>query len=99
MNYLGRNYPAADVKANNILVDWENSPHGIAIRQVQLAGIEDATYVGPDSDIVDIQVGNLMWRSPEAHVQARVNKPSDIFSFGIVVSYRNPFNCQKIRKY
>jgi serine/threonine protein kinase len=47
--------------------------------------------VGPNSDIVGVQVGNLMWRSPEAHTQAHVNKPSDIFSFGIVVSYGNQF--------
>lgn len=55
---------------------------------MQLADIEDAAYVDPNSDIVGIQVGNLMWRSPEAHAQGRVNKPSDIFSFGIVVSFR-----------
>ena len=47
--------------------------------------------VEPNSDIVGVQVGNLMWRSPEAHTQARVNKPSDVFSFGIVVSHRSLF--------
>jgi serine/threonine protein kinase len=65
----------------------------MVIEQVQLADIEDAAYVPPGSDIMGKQVGNLMWRSPEAHAQGRVNKPSDIFSFGVVVSHqahRNP---------
>lgn len=33
------------------------------------------------------QVGNWMWRSPEAHARGPVNKPSDIFSFTLVVSF------------
>ncbi|KAN0115152.1 kinase-like protein [Hyaloscypha variabilis] len=82
-----RNIVHTDVKANNILVDWDKGDHGISIKQVKLADIEDATRVDPNSDIVGIQVGNLMWRSPESHTQARVNKPSDIFSFGIVCIY------------
>ncbi|KAH9224723.1 kinase-like domain-containing protein [Leptodontidium sp. 2 PMI_412] len=82
-----QNIVHTDVKANNILVDWENRPLDIAIKEVQLADIEDAAYVDPNSDIVGIQIGNLMWRSPEAHTQGRVNKPSDIFSFGIVCIY------------
>jgi hypothetical protein len=32
------------------------------------------------------QAGNWMWRSPEAHAQGPLNKPSDIFSFALVVS-------------
>ena len=55
-------------------------------KQVQLVDIEDAAYGPPGSNIVGIHVGNWMWRSPEAHAEARVSKPSDIFSFGVVVS-------------
>jgi hypothetical protein len=58
----------------------------MVIKQVQLADIEDAVYVPPKSAIVGIQVGNQIWPSPEAHCQGQVNKPSDMFSFGIVVS-------------
>lgn len=36
------------------------------------------------------QVGNQLWRSPEAHAQGPVGSPSDIFSFGIVVSFLSP---------
>jgi hypothetical protein len=58
----------------------------MVIEHANLADLEDATYVPPGSDNVDKQVGNLMLRSQEAHPQGRVNKPSDIFSFGVVVS-------------
>lgn len=58
------------------------------VEQVQLADIEDAASVPSDSDIVGKQVGNMMWRSPEGHAYGPINKPSDIFSFGIVVSGR-----------
>lgn len=57
------------------------------IEQVQLTDIEDAAYVPSGCSIRGKQVGNWMWRSPEAHLQGRVNKPSDMFSFGVVVSH------------
>jgi hypothetical protein len=88
---------AADVKANNILVQQKEDPHGMVIEQVQLADIEDAAYVPLGYDIVGKQVRNWMWRSPEAHAQGRVNKPSDIFSFGVVVSRQAHYNSSSIR--
>ncbi|MCJ1342295.1 hypothetical protein MMC31_000476 [Peltigera leucophlebia] len=60
----------------------------MVIEQVQLADIEDAAYVPPGSNIIGGRVGNWMWRSPEAHVRGRVNKYSDIFSFGVVVGHQ-----------
>ena len=83
---LGGGQYAADVKANNILVQKKEDHYGIVIEQVQLADIEDAAYVPPGYDIVGKQVSNWMWRSPEAHAQGRVNKPFDIFSFGVARS-------------
>jgi serine/threonine protein kinase len=76
-----------DIKANNIMVDWDESDGHTTIKQVQIADIEDAAYVPDNCAIVGRQVGNWMWRSPEAHASAQVHKPSDIFSFGIVVSF------------
>ncbi|KAF1840662.1 kinase-like protein [Cucurbitaria berberidis CBS 394.84] len=77
-----------DIKANNILVDWNKVDGHTVVGQVQIADIEDAAYI-PDGDfaIVGRQVGNWMWRSPEAHASGKVHKPSDIFSFGIVCIY------------
>jgi hypothetical protein len=58
----------------------------MVIEQVQLADIEDATYVPAGYDIVGKQVSNWLWRSPEADTQGRNNKSSDMFSFCVVVS-------------
>lgn len=82
-----RNIVHTDAKADNILVDRDVKGHGIVINQVQLASIEDASYVPEGCDIVGKQAGNMMWRSPEAHAQGRINKPSDMFSFGIICIY------------
>ncbi|KAK2768557.1 hypothetical protein FQN54_000413 [Arachnomyces sp. PD_36] len=72
-----------DIKANNILVDTK----GTEIESVQLGDIEDAAIVPPGSAILGRQLGNWMWRSPEAHAEGPMNTFSDIFSFGIVCIY------------
>ncbi|KAL9094719.1 MAG: hypothetical protein Q9165_002989 [Trypethelium subeluteriae] len=76
-----------DIKANNIMVDWDETEGNTTIQRVQIADIEDAAYVPDNCAIVERQVGNWMWRSPEAHASGQVHKPSDIFSFGIVCIY------------
>lgn len=58
----------------------------VDIEQVLLGDLEDATHLPPGMAINGVQVGNWMWRSPEAHAEGYVDKPSDMFSFGIVVS-------------
>jgi serine/threonine protein kinase len=75
-----------DIKANNILVDWEEQGDEITVEKVQLADVEDAAYVPESCVIRGRQLGNYMWRSPEAHASAAVQKPSDVFSFGLVVT-------------
>lgn len=77
-----------DIKPNNILLEWREAGNngGFVVEKVQLADIEDAAYVPEDCVIRGRQVGNWMWRSPEAHASADVHKPSDMFSFGLVVS-------------
>ncbi|KAF1840293.1 kinase-like protein [Cucurbitaria berberidis CBS 394.84] len=77
----------SDIKADNILVDWEDGRGEIAIDQVKIADLEDAAYVPPNTAIVGKQAGNYMWRSPEAHASGPIGKPSDIFSFAIVMIY------------
>ncbi len=79
-----------DIKPNNIMVDWDEINGNTTVRQIQIADIEDAAYVPDDCAIVGRQVGNWMWRSPEAHAAGQVHKPSDIFSFGVVVSFVRP---------
>jgi serine/threonine protein kinase len=72
----------ADVKSNNILIERKDA----AVETVQLGDIEDAAIVPPGCAISGRQLGNWMWRSPESHAEGPMNTPSDIFSFGIVVS-------------
>jgi serine/threonine protein kinase len=76
-----------DIKANNILIEWKDEGGEIAVERVQVADIEDAAYVPEGCVINGRQFGNWTWRSPEAHASAEVHTPSDIFSFGLVVSY------------
>ncbi len=56
------------------------------IDQVQLADLEDSAHVPLNCNIVGKQAGNWMWRSPEAHASGKVNRPADMFSFGVVVT-------------
>ncbi|EKG12718.1 hypothetical protein MPH_10131, partial [Macrophomina phaseolina MS6] len=82
-----QNIVHTDLKADNVLVDRKGEGRAMVVNQVQLADIEDSSYVPHGCDIVGTQTGNMMWRSPEAHAQGRINKPSDMFSFGIVCVY------------
>jgi serine/threonine protein kinase len=77
-----------DIKPNNILIETEGKEQdeSVTVEKVQVADIEDAAYVPEGCVIKGRQVGNWMWRSPEAHASATVHTPSDIFSFGLVVS-------------
>jgi len=36
--------------------------------------------------------GNDNWRSPEGHFKGELNKPSDVYSFGLVVSAQSKQN-------
>ena len=68
------------------MIDWVEEGNRFIVKQVQLADLEDAAHVPPGFNVRGREVGNYMWRGPEAHAQGRVNSPSDMFSFNIVVS-------------
>lgn len=76
----------ADLKSDNILLMYTASPSDeVNITQVNVADCDNAAKVKEGEAIIGTQVGNVMWRSPEAHVGARIGKASDIFSFGVIV--------------
>lgn len=75
-----------DSKADNVFIDWRDHHGKIKLERVQLGDLEDAVHIPPESHMIGKQAGNWMWRSPEAHANRPVNKPSDIFSFALVVS-------------
>ncbi|KAI5863871.1 kinase-like protein [Durotheca rogersii] len=79
-----QNIAHLDIKANNIMVDYRDTPDGTIVDRVQLSDLEDSTHIPPGQALRGLQVGNQFWRSPEAHVQGAVGKPSDIFSLAIV---------------
>ncbi|CAJ2509201.1 Uu.00g142270.m01.CDS01 [Anthostomella pinea] len=79
-----QNIAHLDIKANNIMLDYHETPQGIVVDRVQLSDLEDSTLIPPGQALRGMQVGNQYWRSPEAHVQGAVGKPSDIFSMAIV---------------
>ncbi|KAI0475473.1 kinase-like domain-containing protein [Xylariaceae sp. FL0804] len=76
-----------DIKANNIMVDYQETPDGIVVDKVQLSDLEDSTHIPPGQALQGLQVGNQFWRSPEAHVQGSVGTHSDIFSMAIVMIF------------
>lgn len=69
-----------------------NQQGDLVIESVKLADADNAVHVPDGAEIapkgsgVRATVGNVYWRSPEAQVGVGINKPSDVFSFGIVVS-------------
>jgi hypothetical protein len=67
------------------MIQVKENPNDVDVEQVQLVDLEDTVHLPPGKAVVGSQVGNWMWRSPEAHAEGPVEKPSDIFSFGIVV--------------
>ncbi|KJY00323.1 calcium/calmodulin dependent protein kinase [Zymoseptoria brevis] len=76
-----------DIKANNIMIQTKECSRDADVEQVQLVDLEDTVHLPPGRAIMGIEVGNWMWRSPEAHAQGPVEKPSDMFSFGLVCIY------------
>lgn len=76
-----------DIKPNNILVDYAEKPDGtIDVKRVQLGDLEMGSIVPEGLNVRGARLGNPMWRSPESYAAARQNLPSDMFSFGLVVS-------------
>ncbi|KAF2803431.1 uncharacterized protein BDZ99DRAFT_526780 [Mytilinidion resinicola] len=62
----------ADIMANNIMAEWNEKDGEVVVEQVQVADVEDAAYVPDDCVIEGRQIGNYMWRSPEAHASGQV---------------------------
>ncbi|KFY50734.1 hypothetical protein V496_09209 [Pseudogymnoascus sp. VKM F-4515 (FW-2607)] len=77
-----------DIKPDNIFVDFEEKPDGaIEVQRVQVGDLEMGSVIPPGLNVRGARLGNPMWRSPESHAAARINLPSDIFSFGLVCIY------------
>ncbi|KAF3483973.1 uncharacterized protein GIQ15_03297 [Arthroderma uncinatum] len=60
--------------------------HGITrwVKRTQIGDLEMGSMIPPGLNVRGALLGNPMWRSPESHAAARINIPSDVFSFGLV---------------
>ncbi|EGP84582.1 uncharacterized protein MYCGRDRAFT_75862 [Zymoseptoria tritici IPO323] len=74
-----------DIKPNNILLQTATTPAGLVVERVLLTDLEDAVRLEPGRYLQGATLGNLMWRSPEAHAGGPMEAASDLFAFGIVV--------------
>lgn len=63
------------------MVDCRDREEETVVEKVLLTDLENAVYLPKG-----MLAGNDNWRSPEAHFRGELNKPTDIFAFGIVVS-------------
>ncbi len=68
------------------MVNYRHVGQETIIEQVQITDLENAAYLPKGRCIKGMLAGNDNWRSPEAHFKGELNKPSDMFSFGAVVS-------------
>jgi hypothetical protein len=71
------------------MVDCKHGDQGIILEGVQLTDLENAAYLPDGKCVKGLLAGNDNWRSPEAHFKGKLSKPSDVFSFGLVVSVAN----------
>lgn len=75
-----------DLKPDNIVVECWSIQDGVAASDaVQITDIENAVWLKPGKNIQGILAGNDNWRSPEGYLRAKLNKPTDLFSFGAMV--------------
>jgi serine/threonine protein kinase len=68
------------------MVECQHSGGTTTVERVQIIDLENAAYLPKGRCIKGMLAGNDNWRSPEAHFKGELNKPTDIFSFGVVVS-------------
>ncbi|KAF2764864.1 kinase domain-containing protein [Teratosphaeria nubilosa] len=77
-----------DVKPDNIVVETStNTDRMPTIDAVQVTDIENAVWLKPGLNVSGALVGNDNWRSPEAHLRAKLHKPADMYSFEVVCIY------------
>ncbi|KAK0125551.1 hypothetical protein ONS96_009387 [Cadophora gregata f. sp. sojae] len=81
-----KNIIHSDIKPDNILLDYELKDGAFDVTRVQIADLEDSVILPIGKHLKNTICGNQLWRSPESWAKAAQGTPSDIFSFGIVVS-------------
>lgn len=83
-------FPFLDVKPDNVMIDYRYHQAGQLRPERVVLGDLDCSLKLKDDKLLrlpnGIKIGNVMWRSPEAQTGQGIGKPSDVFSYGLVVS-------------
>lgn len=67
------------------MVDCRDREEETIVERVLLTDLENAAYLPEGRCMKGMLAGNGNWRSPEAHFRGELNKPTDMFAFGIIV--------------
>lgn len=68
------------------MLNWSLDENGrFRIERVVLSDL-DCTLKLKGEKLLNHRIGNVMWRSPEGQIGKGIGKPSEVFSFGLVVS-------------
>jgi serine/threonine protein kinase len=81
--------PSPDIKPHNIFLNWHvDEKDDFHLGKVVLGDLDCALKL-VDDELLNAKIGNVMWRSPEGQLGEGIGKPSDVFSFALLVS-RDP---------
>ncbi|PCG92481.1 Hypothetical protein PENO1_088530 [Penicillium occitanis (nom. inval.)] len=77
-----------DIKPDNIvMVDCHKTDQGhIKVEKAALSDFDCSLHLEGEK-LLNAGIGNVMWRSPEAHIGKGIGKPSDVFSYGLLCLY------------
>lgn len=68
------------------MVSYHRIDQDILVEKVQVSDLENAGYLPQPMCVRGMWAMNENWRSPEANFKGTLNKPTDLFLFGLVVS-------------
>jgi hypothetical protein len=76
-----------DVKPDNIFLNWHvDSSDEFHLGKVILGDMDCALKLKGEK-LLNHKIGNVMWRSPEGQLGRGVGKPSEVFSFALLVCF------------
>jgi serine/threonine protein kinase len=79
-------YLSLDVKPNNVFLNWYvDEKDQFQLGKVALGDMDCALKL-EGQKLLNQKIGNVMWRSPEGQLGKGVGKPSEVFSFALLVS-------------
>lgn len=79
-------YPSLDVKPDNVFLNWYvDEKEQFHLERVALGDFDCALKL-EGQKLLNHRMGNVMWRSPEGQLGKGIGKPSEVFSFALLVS-------------